>query len=120
MVGGGMRQAGIVAGAALYALKNNYQLLADTHKNAKVFANILSESEHITLDLRKVETNMVYFAIPEKISSEHFLTELFERNVRVIPVGANSYRAVFHFQISDEDTLFAANTIVELINELNK
>jgi threonine aldolase len=120
MVGGGMRQAGIVAGAALFALKNNYQLLADTHKNAKVFANILHKCEYISLDMNRVETNMVYFSIPEKISSEHFLSELYKRNVRVIPVGVNSFRAVFHYQVSDEDTLFAGNTIVELINELNK
>jgi len=118
ILGGGMRQAGIVAGAALYAMKNNYQLLADTHKNTKTFASILSDCENISLDMSTVETNMVYFSIPENISSELFLSELFKRNVRVISVGSNGFRAVFHFQVSKEETIYASNTIVELINEL--
>lgn len=118
ILGGGMRQGGIVAGAALYALKNNYDKLAETHKNAKEFARILFESQHISLDLKSVETNMVYFSIPGSIAVNHFINELYKRNVRVIPVGGQNFRAVFHIQVSKDETIIAAKTIVELINEI--
>ncbi len=59
-LGGGMRQAGIIAAAGLYALKNNVNRLADDHRRARVLAERLNDLPNLSVDLRYVESNMVY------------------------------------------------------------
>ena len=65
MWGGAMRQAGIVAAGALYALDHHVERLADDHENARALAEGLAEIEGVELDPDEVETNIVVFGVPD-------------------------------------------------------
>lgn len=120
ILGGGMRQAGILASAGLYAIKNHFQFLKQDHLNAKKFSEILSESKFITIDLSKVQTNIVYFNVSNDINSQLLSEKLKEKKILIIPMEENSFRAVFHFQINTEQAEYSAKTILETIYELRK
>ncbi|ROL58069.1 aminotransferase class I/II-fold pyridoxal phosphate-dependent enzyme [Bacteroidetes/Chlorobi group bacterium ChocPot_Mid] len=117
VMGGGMRQAGIIASAGLYAIKNHFPLLAETHKTAKLFAQKLNESEYINIDLSRVQTNIVIFKHSEKINSNFFENECSKNGVKLIQFGENTFRAVFHFQISKQKATKAADIIKSVIEK---
>ena len=62
-LGGGMRQAGVLAGAGLFALEHNVQRLAEDHENARVLAQGLANISGITIDANAVSTNIVFFDV---------------------------------------------------------
>ena len=110
-LGGGMRQAGIIAAGGLYALKNNFTLLQGTHETAKDFAEIVNESKNIDISRDEVHSNIVIFRIDKKIDAAELESKLRDRGVLVIPFGPDKIRAVFHFQTNREDALRAAEII---------
>ncbi len=118
IMGGGMRQVGIIASAGIYAINNNFKLLPATHKIAKEFAKSISESEFINIDLSRVDTNIVVFKHDVKFNSNEFEKLCAERDVRIIQFGENTFRAVFHFQISRQQALKAAKVIKEVAYKL--
>lgn len=120
ILGGGMRQAGILASAGLYAIKNHFHLLKQDHINAKKFSEILFDSKYIKIELSKVQTNIVYFSVSNEINSQLLLEKLKEKKILIIPMEENSFRAVFHFQINSEQAEYSAKTILETIYELRK
>jgi threonine aldolase len=120
VMGGGMRQAGIIASAGLYALKNHLDFLKQDHKNAYLFAKKLKESGLFEIDLDKVETNIVIFNLKKGIEPNLF-TEICKQNgVYVIPMGGQSIRAVFHFQIDNKSTVQAVNLLCKIAERLLK
>ena len=118
ILGGAMRQVGIIASAGLYAFKNHYQLLAETHGNAKIFAKNISESEYFEVDLSSVETNMVRFETKKDVNSSEFLAELKSRGLLVLEIGKNTFRAVFHFQISQKESKRASEILIQSITKM--
>ena len=116
--GGGMRQCGIIAAAGLYAIRNNYPKLKATHQMALDFAKDLDESDYISVDFRKIQTNIVIFTHSESISSGDLENELKKNGVLVIPFGDNTIRAVFHFQISEKQSIAAADIIKKTVESL--
>ena len=116
ILGGAMRQVGIIASAGLYALKNHYELLPETHLNAKQFAKTISESELFEVDLHSVETNMVRFKTKKDINGTEFLTKLKEEGLLLLEIGKNTFRAVFHFQISKTDSAKAADILIKSLS----
>lgn len=118
VMGGGMRQVGIIASAGIYSVKNNYKLLPATHQIAKEFANNINKSEFIKVDLSRVETNIVIFKHDVKFNSDEFEKLCKEKGVRIIQFGENTFRAVFHFQISKKDALKSANIIKDVAYKL--
>ncbi|MGA2297691.1 MAG: GntG family PLP-dependent aldolase [FCB group bacterium] len=118
VMGGGMRQAGIIASAGLYALKNHFDLLKQDHKNAKLFSRKLYESKFFEIDPAKVETNIVIFYLKDGIEPNNFAELCKENGVYVIPMGGQSIRAVFHFQIDEKNTIEAANILCNLTEKL--
>lgn len=120
VLGGGMRQVGILASAGLYAIENHFPKLTETHNNAKLFAKIMSESEFFEIDLSRVETNIVLFKHDKKINSEQFRIECDKQGVRFIQFGERVFRAVFHFQINKKQVLKAAEIIINVANNLLK
>ncbi len=102
MFGGGMRQAGVIAAAAIYALDHNVERLAEDHKNAKRLAKALSEMNHVRVDVDMVETNIVYFDIDEKFgTAKQVCDRLQAEGVWMIGVSAQRVRAVTHMDVSD-------------------
>ncbi len=118
ILGGGMRQAGMLAAAGLYALKENRKLLVQDHLNAKTFAKILNNCEHLTVEMNRVKTNMIIFDFPKKINASDYIKALSEKGVLVSAVGPNSIRAVIHFQITEKEAIKAAEVVVDTVNEL--
>jgi threonine aldolase len=97
MMGGALRQAGIVAAGCLWSLDHHVDRLADDHANARVLAEALAELPGITLDPATVETNIVVFAAP---SAPAFCTRLeAEHGIRMGAVGPSLVRAVTHHDV---------------------
>src|SRR3712207_7947115 len=96
MMGGALRQAGIVAAAGLYALDHNVERLAEDHSNARVLAEGLAELPGASLDPSLVETNIVIFEVDD---AARRWAELAEAGVEVTPVGPRRLRAVTHLDV---------------------
>ncbi len=101
MFGGGMRQAGILAAAALYALDHNIERLAEDHAHARRLAEAIAELPGIRLDPRTVETNILIFEIEERLgSAADFVARLREQGVWLLATAPNKARAVTHLDVS--------------------
>jgi threonine aldolase len=96
MMGGALRQAGIVAAAGLYALDNNVARLAEDHENARALADGLAELSGATLDPSKVETNIVIFEVDDGPAR---MAELASAGVEVTAIGPTRLRAVTHLDV---------------------
>ena len=94
MIGGALRQAGIVAAGALYALDHHVERLADDHANARRLAAGLAEIEGVAVD--PVETNMVFFAVDD---APGLCAALEREGVRMGAVGQTRVRAVTHLDV---------------------
>jgi threonine aldolase len=110
MLGGGMRQAGIIAAAGIYALQHNVQRLAEDHANAALLADELSALHEVTIDPLWVQTNMV-FMVPKAGTAAALSHYLQARGVLVDP--GNTIRMVTHLDVSRDDVLQVAAAIRE-------
>jgi len=98
MFGGGMRQAGIVAAGALYALRNHRQRLADDHANARRLAEAIAKMPGIELNPADVETNIVVFRVTS-MSAGELVEKLTAAGVLVLPMGPDLVRAVTNLMV---------------------
>ncbi len=110
MVGGGMRQAGILAAAGIYALKNNIDRLRDDHENARKLADSLDKLAEPEVYRHTAQTNMVFFSLSESRARElaRFLKKY---NILITPGGTT--RLVTHLDITREDISFVLEKMVE-------
>jgi threonine aldolase len=112
--GGGMRQAGIIAAGALYALENNIARLKEDHDKAKVFAERIAGNPRLIVDMRTVQTNMVVFDITKTgKSTDEVLATLRSKNVALSDANYTSLRAVTHMNVSLEQVKKAAEIVAE-------
>jgi len=104
MVGGGMRQAGILAAAGVVALTEMVERLAEDHHHARLLAEGLAELPEMQLDLDTVQTNLVIFG-PEKHQPEDpsFARLLAHAGVKIGDIGGGRFRAVTHYGLSQAD-----------------
>lgn len=103
MLGGAMRQAGLLAGAALHAIEHHVERLADDHANARRLAEGIARLPGITLDAATVETNIVYFEVdPALMDASAFGAALEREGVRVLTNGPRWVRAVTHLDVGAE------------------
>jgi len=102
MLGGGMRQAGIIAAGALYALDHHRDRLADDHANAKALAEGIADLPVVTLEPAEVETNIVLFGVGPTPSKE-LVARLAEAGVAVLATGPDKVRAVTSLMVSRDD-----------------
>jgi len=114
MLGGGMRQAGILAAAGLYALENHIERLAEDHKNAQLIAEGLRGVKQV--ELMPAETNIVIFSL-EGMGSEEFAVRLRERGILVNVISPNRIRLVTHLDVSRKQVLQAVSAIKGVLNE---
>lgn len=113
--GGGMRQAGIIAAAALYALENHHDRLVDDHANAKLFAEGIAGLPGIDIDPATVQTNMVFFRVTS-MPAQELSDKMKQAGVLALPRG-DRIRAVFHLEISREDTQAAIKAMQGILGE---
>ncbi len=110
MWGGGMRQVGLLAAAADYAVDHHLPLLKEDHRRAKLLAEAVSDNPALDIDLATVESNIVIFDVKNESAAD--LLEKFEKQgVIMIPFGPQTIRATFHFQVGDEDLENVLETI---------
>ena len=103
MLGGGMRQAGVIAAAGIVALEKMVNRLKDDHKNAKRLAKGLSEIRGIDVQLDKIQTNILMFTVSEDISVNALREQLNKRGIQFGNAGGNRFRAVTHWMITEAD-----------------
>jgi threonine aldolase len=113
--GGGMRQAGIIAAGALYALENHRDRLAEDHENAKILAEGLSDISGIEIDVSTVETNIVLFRLVDGNAVEFFL-KAHDAGVYVLPSGADTIRAVTSLQVNRDDIIKGVKIIRSVLS----
>ncbi len=101
VLGGGMRQAGYLAAAGIYALENNIARLQDDHNHAKLIAEALVKKSFVGKIL-PVETNILIFELVDRYSAGEFAAELDKFGVKVIPISAKQVRMVTHLDVSPE------------------
>ena len=102
VLGGGMRQVGIVAAAGIYALNNNVERLADDHRHAQLIADALSSCSWIQQVL-EVETNIVVAILNHGYENNHFIDRLKENGILAIPFGKGRIRMVTHLDVKESD-----------------
>jgi len=112
MLGGGMRQAGVIAAAGIVALEKMIDRLKEDHQNAKYIGEEINKAEGLNVNLDSVQTNMVYCNIEKlKISPAGFVEELNREGVQVLPVEPNKIRIVTNRHISKEDAIETVRVI---------
>jgi threonine aldolase len=102
-LGGGMRQSGILAAAAMYALDHHIERLREDHDNAQRLAGFIESTTGLQL-VHDVQTNIVVFAVDPSLGAvSEFLARLEAEGVRAVPFGAGLVRMVTHIDVSADD-----------------
>jgi threonine aldolase len=102
MVGGGMRQAGVLAAAGLVALRTMIDRLSEDHENARRLADGLRQIVGLIV-AETVPTNIVLFSLPPTVSGDVFVKEMSNRGVKLSPRGGRQFRAVTHRMVTSDD-----------------
>ncbi|MFD2587180.1 threonine aldolase family protein [Croceitalea marina] len=101
ILGGGMRQAGFLAAAGIYALDNHVERLADDHRQALEIGSVLNNLEVIK-KVEPIETNIIIFEVEESlISADVFVKKLEENNISIISMGQGKLRIVTHLDYTN-------------------
>jgi threonine aldolase len=119
MLGGGMRQAGVIAAAGLVALTEMVERLDEDHANARLLAEGLAAVPGITVELERVQTDIVRFELaPGGPAPAAFLGALRARGVLMGAVGGRAVRAVTHYGISADDVRAAVAAVAATLEDL--
>ena len=114
MYGGGMRQVGIIAAGALYAIENNLGRIREDHVRAAKLAKILGSCDLLDIKSETVQTNILVINLKPPLEVGKLVSKLAERGILVVPFGAGRIRAVAHLDIDDEDIEAAAKAILDI------
>ena len=101
LFGGAMRQAGFLAAAAIYALDNNVERLAEDHKKAKEIGNVLESCSYVK-KVEPIETNIVIFYVNESLDPMDFITKMESKGILLISMGEGKIRIVTHLNFTKE------------------
>jgi threonine aldolase len=113
-LGGGMRQAGIIAAGALYALEHNIERLSEDHQHARLLASAIRAAPGLKLDPEVVDTNIVIFEVdPELGTAAAFSARLRDQGVLMNANAPQRIRAVTHLDVSREQVQRAATILQE-------
>lgn len=116
LFGGGMRQAGILAAGALYALEHHIERLRDDHANAQIFAAAIRKCPALKLVPDEVQTNLLWFRIdPEVGTASEVVARLREKGLLVVSLGSHTLRACTHLDASEEQIRQAAAILGEVM-----
>ncbi len=116
--GGGIRQGGILAAAAIYAIEYHLPLLKDDHRRAKQLACEIAAIPGISLDLQSVQTNIIIFDVnPGLIKAETLVKQLAEEGVLCFTFGPTKIRLVTHLEITDDDIEYTAGVFKKILGD---
>jgi threonine aldolase len=114
VLGGGMRQAGVIAAPGIVGLTDMVGRLAEDHHHARILADGIAALPGILLDPPRVDTNIVVFRLPSVERAERFAAALETKGVLVSNFGGGRLRVVTHYGISEADCRAAVNVMTEL------
>ncbi len=112
-LGGGMRQAGYLAAAGIYALENNIARLAEDHTHAQQAAAVLAQKPFVK-SILPVETNIVIFELHEGYTAAALVEQLKQHNILCLPISKQGVRFVFHLDVSEA----MAKAVVEAVEQI--
>jgi threonine aldolase len=116
MLGGALRQAGIVAAAGVYALEHNVARLSEDHANARLIGERLAACAGVTIDLDRLETNIVVFRLGDGApDAATVVARARERDVLLMAFGPRTVRAVTHLDVSRADCERAADALAAAV-----
>lgn len=120
VLGGGMRQAGILAAAGIIALEQMVDRLAEDHMNAQRLAEGIAQIEGLSIDVETVQTNIIYFdLVSDRLSVNEFMAHLTKRGVKLLCTGRPArFRMVTHYGIKAEDIDVTIAALREVMEEL--
>jgi threonine aldolase len=110
--GGGMRQAGFLAAAGIYALANHVQRLKDDHRRARQIGDVLKKLPGIDPDF-SVDTNIIIFKLKPGNSADDFVKKLDNENIKCFSIGNNKVRMLTHLDFNDEQL----DNVVQVLKE---
>lgn len=113
--GGGMRQAGFIAAAGIYALENNINRLCEDHERAGKIAAII-EKKRFTKEVLPIETNIIIFELTDKLSAPQLVKILKEKNILAYAISDTRVRLVVHLDITEEKTKRTIDIFEQLQN----
>jgi threonine aldolase len=122
LAGGGMRQAGIIAAAALVALRDGPQRLHEDHANAKLLAGVLAQSDEFDIDVSSVMTNIVIFNLARGSPTDPAALSAAWRDQGVLAhhIGRGRFRSVTHLDVTSADVEAAAAIMVDVAAKQRK
>jgi threonine aldolase len=116
MLGGGMRQVGVLAAAAIYAVEHNVARLADDHSNARYMAEQLAATRAVSIDLDSVHTNIVIFETSKSgMTAPDICAKWKELGVLSLPISEKRVRIVTHLDVAHEDCVEAARLFRQMV-----
>ncbi len=116
VLGGGMRQTGVIAAAGITALEEMVDRLAEDHENARRLAEGIARIGGLSIEPAKVQTNIIYFELDEeRMTPTELVTELNKTGVKLLAVGPRRLRAVTHYGISAEDIDLTVKALGEVM-----
>jgi len=101
MLGGGMRQVGVLAAARLYALDHHRTRLAEDHAKAKAIGKVLQNMDYVT-EVQPIETNIVIFELAKHVEPDGFIKNLSSKNILISNMGGGKLRMVTHLDYTDK------------------
>jgi len=113
IMGGGMRQAGILAAAGIYALDNHVDRLAMDHENASILAKVFKDKSFVE-EVYPVETNIVLFRLQADYNMIEFIQKLDDSGIKVVSMGPQLIRLVTHLDIDQQKMDFAISAIEKM------
>jgi len=121
MLGGGMRQAGIIAAPGIIALEKMIDRLREDHTNARILAEKLAKTEGISINLETVQTNIVMFDVRNLgVTSAYFVQKLGECGVKSMHANETRIRMVTHRGIERDDIKYTIESIDKVVNSIRK
>jgi len=117
LMGGGLRQSGIIAAAGIVALEKMIDRLDEDHKNAKYLAQRLSEVDGIDVLFERNDINMVFFTIKNpNITDEALVSSLLDKGIKVNGIDSGEYRFVTNNDVSSEEVDYVVSTLKEILS----
>jgi threonine aldolase len=117
-LGGGMRQAGIIAAAGIVALETMVDRLQEDHINARILADGIADLPGVVLDPETIKTNIIYFDLDDAtLESANFLTVLAAKGIQFFDTGPRRFRMVTHYGITAEDILFTIDGFKQTLTD---
>jgi threonine aldolase len=118
LLGGGMRQTGVIAAAGIIALEQMMDRLAEDHMSARRLAEGIAQIRGLSIDLQRIRTNIIYFdLVGDRMTADEFMTRLGKKGIRLLRTGPSRFRMVTHHGIRSEDIDAALVALGEVIGE---